>query len=166
MPTGLGSRPTFSCSHPRSSRYISFARQWRSLCRTFAAAAPALETPIECQADASGRQHRREIVCPKVCLGAGPTDGDLCRRGEEPGDTHSDERIAPRAREGGAVGAESHAEKSRADAQGERGAPVTDLYAGLPNVRSAVSLHFKPDLLVGEPGERSEERRVGKECRS
>src|SRR2546428_13204533 len=23
MPTGLGSRPTFSCSHPRSSRYIS-----------------------------------------------------------------------------------------------------------------------------------------------
>src|SRR2546421_3445644 len=29
MPTGLGSRPTFSCSHPRSSRYISFARQWR-----------------------------------------------------------------------------------------------------------------------------------------
>jgi NAD(P)-dependent dehydrogenase (short-subunit alcohol dehydrogenase family) len=29
MPTGLGSRPTFSCSHPRSPRYISFARQWR-----------------------------------------------------------------------------------------------------------------------------------------
>src|SRR2546430_15737396 len=29
MPTGLGSRPTFSCSHPRSSRYISFARQWK-----------------------------------------------------------------------------------------------------------------------------------------
>src|SRR5258707_15821141 len=28
MPTGLGSRPTCSCSHPRSSRYISFARQW------------------------------------------------------------------------------------------------------------------------------------------
>src|ERR1019366_570922 len=27
MPTGLGSRPTFSYSHPRSSRYISFARQ-------------------------------------------------------------------------------------------------------------------------------------------
>src|SRR5271169_2478154 len=26
MPTGLGSRPTFSYSHPRSSRYISFTR--------------------------------------------------------------------------------------------------------------------------------------------
>src|ERR1700716_1706185 len=29
MPTGLGSRPTFSCSHPRSSRYIWLARQWK-----------------------------------------------------------------------------------------------------------------------------------------
>ena len=34
MPTGLGSRPAFSCSYPRSSRYISFARQWRIVMKT------------------------------------------------------------------------------------------------------------------------------------
>src|ERR1700685_4093084 len=31
MPTGLGSRPTFSCSRPRGSRYISFAGRGRVL---------------------------------------------------------------------------------------------------------------------------------------
>src|SRR5882724_761017 len=34
MPTGPGSRPTFSCSHPGSFRHISFARPWRAKTNT------------------------------------------------------------------------------------------------------------------------------------
>src|SRR5882724_3158456 len=57
MPTGLGSRRTFPYSHPGSSRYISFARQWRIVIEfTWAC---ACRTPFR---DRSRRAPRRSRV--------------------------------------------------------------------------------------------------------
>src|SRR6195256_2491811 len=50
MPTGLGSRPTFSCSHPRSSRDISCVRQSRIVDR--ASLTAAARPPISAIPDA------------------------------------------------------------------------------------------------------------------
>src|SRR2546426_9863634 len=44
MPTGLGSRPTFSCSHPRSSRYISSNK----LQRRYTGNVPSLASRLSC----------------------------------------------------------------------------------------------------------------------
>ena len=85
------------------------------------------------------------------------TDGNVRRRREERGDAHRDERVAPRAREAGAVCAESRSQQARADAKGDGRAPMTDRRCGRSRFPSVVLLHFflhvEPDLPVGESGE-------------
>src|SRR5258705_12730724 len=56
MPTGLGSRPTFSCSHPRSSRYTSVRL-----------VAPQLERRERTNRDVvSVRIPERELLCSSI----------------------------------------------------------------------------------------------------
>src|SRR5258705_7950031 len=56
MPTGLGSRPTFSCSHPRSSRYTSVRL-----------VAPQLERRERTNRDVvSVRIPERELLCASI----------------------------------------------------------------------------------------------------
>src|SRR5438093_4907906 len=107
MPPGLGSRPTFSRSHPRSSRYISFAIQWRLMPLSAQAAEeltrPTRPPPLRAAArrdrpPAAGEldRHRSAGVDVQVDAAAhvGPPDVD-----RDGGDVPRGEVDAPRARD-------------------------------------------------------------------
>src|ERR1039458_8880672 len=60
MPTGLGSRPTFSYSHPRSSRYISFARQKPWFSAALRAASCPSSNALRLRSLAAAQKQQRE----------------------------------------------------------------------------------------------------------